>query len=437
MGGLGAWLKQAEPVLRRSRAGVVTERGRHPWPSLLARAERLAAGLPDAPYGWVVPADGGERSIVGLLALGLLGPAPRWVLGDPAAWAADGHKPLGDGELTAAGPQAAPPPEVAGPTYATASSGTTGQPKLLFGRPHAIPSAVRLYADGMPEYAAAEVFATCSAIDFAAAFYMVAAPAMTLGRDLVLFRPGSWATAVPELAGRPGVCLAPPALAALGARTAAGRHDFRGTSFVPAGGGLTPERAGRIRAGFPGCDFLTMLGSTETGLVTVGRTVRADGHVGAPLPGKPVWLEDVGPDGVGTLWTRGPDTRFAVTGGRLTTGPDGAVTTGDLAHRADGGGGFVLDGRADDLVKVDGVSVYPREITAAVRALPGVRDASVSVDRSRTGDRLTVIVMGTDAVTEDRVRDACARLPVPVTPHRVLCRPADETAYDARGKVLR
>jgi acyl-coenzyme A synthetase/AMP-(fatty) acid ligase len=285
----------------------------------------------------------------------------------------------------------------------------------------------------MPEYAAAEVFATCSAIDFAAAFCMVVAPAVLLGRDLVLFRPSRWQTALPELAGRPGVCLAPPALAVLGARTAAGRTGFFGTSFVPAGGGLTPQRAARISAGFPGCGFLTMLGSTETGLLTVGREVRDDGHVGAPLPGKPVWLEDIGPDGVGTLWTRGPDTRFAVTGGTLAIRPDGAVSTGDLAHRTDGG--FVLDGRKDDLVKIDGVSVYPREVIAAVRALPGAVDASVSVDRSGAADRVTVVAVGD--VTEEQVRDACRRLPTPVTPHRVVCRPADQAAYDARGKVLR
>ncbi|GLF96715.1 class I adenylate-forming enzyme family protein [Streptomyces yaizuensis] len=434
MGGPGGWLSHSVPVLRDSPAGVVTERGRFPWPELLERANALAAALPAAPYGWVVPPDGGERSVVGLLALGLLESAPRWLLGDPARWGAAGAAAAPDGGLVPAGPSAVPPPQVEGPTYATASSGTTGVPKLLFGRPHTVPDAVGLYAAGLPEYASAEVFATCSAIDFAAAFYMVAAPALVLGRDLVLFRPGSWETAVPELAGRPGVCLAPPAVAVLGARAAGGRYACRETWFVPAGGGLTPARADRIATGFPGARFLTMLGSTETGLLTADREVRDDGRVGAPIPGKPVWLEDVGPDGVGTLWTRGPDTRFAVTGGRLTARPDGSVTTGDLAHRTEDGH-YVLDGRADDLVKVDGVSVYPRQITAAVRALPGAVDASVTVDRSRATDRVTVVVVGD--VTEEQVLDACRRLPTPVLPHRVVRRPADQAAYDARGKVLR
>ncbi|MET7640223.1 AMP-binding protein [Streptomyces sp. NPDC005438] len=433
MGDLGAWLKHAEPMLHETRAGVVTERGRFSWSALLEKAQRIAAELPDPPHGWVVPGDGGERSIVALLALGLREPSPRWVLGDPASWCADGAVTAADGALTAAGAHTAPPSDIDGPTYATASSGSTGRPKLLFGRPHRMPSAVELYVDDIPEYASAEVFATSAAIDFAAAFYMVVAPAMMLGRDLVLFRPRSWQVAIPELAGRPGVCLAPPAITVLGARVAAGRRSFRETWFVPAGGGLTVERAEHISAGFPGSDLLTMLGSTETGILTLDRGVRDDGYVGSPLPGKPVWLENVGPDGVGTLWTKGPDTRFAATREELTARADGAVSAGDLAHAA--GEGFVLDGRTEDLVKVDGVSVYPREITTAVRALAGVEDASVSVERSRNADRVTVIAVGD--VSEKRVREACRRLPTPVTPHRVVCRPADKAAYDARGKVLR
>ncbi len=433
MGDVEPWLSQARDTLRRNDSGLVTERGRTPWRDLLAAAERVAADLPPAPHGWVVPADGTERSVVGLLAVGLARPAPRWVLGDPARWAV---APPSTVDLVPAGPAAAPPVGVDGPTYATATSGTTGAPKLLFGRPEALVDAVRLYAAGMPEYAAAEVFAACSSIDFAAGFYMIVAPALVLGRDLVLFRPSRWDLAADELAGRPGVCLAAASLAAAGARTVAPGRRYRDTWFVPAGGGLTTERAERITAGFTGCGFLTMLGSTETGLLTVDREVRQDGHVGWPLPGKPVWLRDLGPDGVGTLWTKGPDTRFAATGGELLTGPDGAVSTGDLAHHhADGG--FVLDGRADQLVKVDGVSVYPRQIVGAVRAIPGVVDATVSVDRSAAVDRITVVAVGeAGAVTEEQVRRACAVLPTPLVPHRVHCRTADGSAVSDRGKVL-
>ncbi|WP_329061010.1 class I adenylate-forming enzyme family protein [Amycolatopsis sp. NBC_01480] len=430
MGEPQPWLSGAAEALATTRAGLLTEHGRYGWPELLAQARVLAADLPPAPHGWVVPSDGSVRSVIGLLAVGLADPAPRWVLGDPGRW---GAGPALDETLWPAAASCVPPDPVQGPSYATATSGTTGEPRLLFGAPAALPEAVRLYTDGMPEYAGAEVFAACSALDFAAAFYMTVIPAVLLARDLVLFAPHRWDLAAGALDGRAGICLAAPVLAALGGR-AAGGGDYRGLSVVPAGGGLTAGRAERISAGFTGCSFLSMLGSTETGLLTVGREVREDGHVGSPLPGKPVWLTDIGGDGVGTLWTKGPDTRLAASDGRLLRDSDGAVSTGDLAHLDAAGTGYFLDGRSDDLIKVDGVSVYPNSVAAAVRALPGVLDAAVSVDRDGPADRIVVKVVG--ETTEDRVRATCGALPQPVVPHRVTITAGEAAAYSERGKVL-
>lgn len=424
-----------EPWLTRddragTTAGLVTEQGRIPWRDLVRRARELAAELPTGVAGWVVPADRTDRTVLGVLALGLADPAPSWVLGDPARWAVPGVAPYAG--LLYPISTGATLPDDGTPTYATATSGSTGRPRLLFGRPHRFTAVVDQYVAGLPEFGSAEVFATCLQLDFAAAFYLMLLPAMVLGRDLVLFRPGDWALAARELAGRGGVCLAPPALQVLGARLAGGSTDYRRTSFVPAGGGLTVRRAERIVSGFRGCRFLVLLGSTEAGLVTATRVVRDDGYVGMPLPGKPVWLSDVADDGVGTVWTRGPDTRFAVIGGELMTGEDGAVSAGDLAHRALSGG-YVLDGRRIDLLKVDGVSVYPNRIAAAVRGLPGVEDVLVTVDRRGALDRLVVVVVGDS--DEDQVRAACASLPEPVVPQQVICRPSNEDAYTERGKV--
>ncbi|WP_431910799.1 AMP-binding protein [Micromonospora carbonacea] len=431
MGQREAWLTGLPQAGTEGRGGVVTRSGRAGWDGLLAQARRLAADLPGTGVGgWVVPADRGVRTVLGLLVLGLATPAPSWVLGDPASWAepdAPGYADL----LFPAASHAAAPPGASGATYATATSGSTGTPRLLFGHVGNLAPAVRLYTDELPEFAAAEAFVTCSPPDFAAAFYLMLLPALVLRRDLVLFRPSDWPFAAAELAGRPTVCLAPPALQVQGARCGRPGASYRDTWFVPAGGGMTLRRADRVAAGFPGCRFLTILGSTETGLLTVSRQVRDDGYVGRPLAGKPVWLDGIAPDGVGTLWTRGPDTRFAARGGQLMTGPDGAVSTGDLAHPTPDGG-YVLDGRQGELVKVDGVSVYPNRIAEALRRLPGVDDVAVTVDRTGAADRLVLTVVGT--ADEAAVRAACAALPQPIVPHRVRCR-ADARAYTDRGKV--
>lgn len=264
---------------------------------------------------------------------------------------------------------------------------------MLYGRPDTLCDAVRLYADGMAEYADAELFAACGESDFATAFHLIVLPALVLGRDLMLFQPRQWHSAATAFDGRSTVCLTTPSLALIGARVVPTGKDYSGVCFVPSADGLTVERAERVAAGFPGCAFLNTLGSAETGLLTVSREVRDDGVVGEPLPGKRGWLRDIDEHGVGTLWTAGPDTRIAATGGTLTRAEDGAVSSGHLAHTTPDGG-FVLDGRADAPVRIDGVSVDPAEVVATLRGIRGVVDASVSVDRSGPDNRVTVVAVG-------------------------------------------
>jgi len=56
---------------------------------------------------------------------------------------------------------------------------------------------------------------------------------------------------------------------------------------------------------------------------------------------------------------------------------DGFYPTGDLG-RLDGEGYLWFDGRADDMFKVKGATVYPAEVERAVRAVDGVRQAHVT-----------------------------------------------------------
>ena len=430
MGGNAGWLTETTPVWQRTGAGVIDGDERIPWREVLTRAQNLADQLPRTPHGWVVPGDASVTSVIGMLAAGLAANTTRWMVGAPPVWATD--KSWGE-HLWEAGPQCDPPPGTEGTTYATSTSGSTGRPKLLFGRPESLPAAVELYDRAILGYEGAEVFAACGGFDFTGVFLLVLLPAMLTGRDLLLFRPNRWDTAAQHLAGRPGVLFASAALTAFGAPAGEGR-DFSQTVVIPAAGGLTADRAERISAGFRGCQFLNLLGATEAGIIATTTDVDRLEYVGHALAGKEVWLEDIASDGVGRMWAKGPDARFVSSDGRLNVRPDGAVTWGDLAHVDPRRGGYVLNGREDHLIKVDGVTVYPNEAVAALRAIPGVLDARVSVDRTGAADRLTVMVIGD--VGEAEVRQACAAAPVPITPYRVVIHASDREAFNERGKVV-
>ena len=75
--------------------------------------------------------------------------------------------------------------------------------------------------------------------------------------------------------------------------------------------------------------------------------------------------------------------------------PDGWFDTGDMGHIDDAG--FVwFAGRADDMVKIGGASVYPGEVEAALQSIPGVARAFV-----------------TDLVIDGRTMIGAAVLPAP------------------------
>ena len=63
---------------------------------------------------------------------------------------------------------------------------------------------------------------------------------------------------------------------------------------------------------------------------------------------------------------------------------DGYYPTGDLGH-LDADGFLFFDGRADDMFKVSGATVYPGEVEAALGAVPGVRAAFVANVGGRVG----------------------------------------------------
>ena len=80
----------------------------------------------------------------------------------------------------------------------------------------------------------------------------------------------------------------------------------------------------------------------------------------------------------------------------------GWFITGDIGH-VNAAGAVHLLGRADDMMIIDGVNIYPAEIERVIEQLPGVKEVAVTALYSELGqDRIVAFV----------VREAPLRLPL-------------------------
>ena len=115
---------------------------------------------------------------------------------------------------------------------------------------------------------------------------------------------------------------------------------------------------------------------------------------------------------------------------------DGFYRTGDLGI-LDADGYLFYAGRTDDMFKVSGATVYPTEVEAALRTIPGVAQAYVTNLTEPTGELVGAAVVTRAAMTvADLDREARARLSSFKVPKRwvLLGSPADVPTM-ATGKV--
>jgi acyl-CoA synthetase (AMP-forming)/AMP-acid ligase II len=129
------------------------------------------------------------------------------------------------------------------------------------------------------------------------------------------------------------------------------------------------------------------------------------GSCGKPFDGMEVRIVDpdtgqpVPTDTVGMIQIRGPHTlRGMCRHSRedLFT-PDGYYPTGDLGH-LDSNGFMFYHGRADDMFKVSGATVYPSEVEQALKTIDGVENALVTDVSGAVG----AVVIGDTTVEELR-----------------------------------
>ncbi len=153
-----------------------------------------------------------------------------------------------------------------------------------------------------------------------------------------------------------------------------------------------------------------------------------DLETGAPVPSGET----------GELQVRGPNLMRGICGrtrAEVFT-EDGFYPTGDVGH-LDADGFLFLTGRRDDMFKVRGATVYPSEVEAALRTIPGVGRALV-VDIAREGaPTVAAAVVLTDAgiTVDDLARETKTRLSSFKVPTRWLVVAPGDVPMTATGKV--
>jgi long-chain acyl-CoA synthetase len=108
------------------------------------------------------------------------------------------------------------------------------------------------------------------------------------------------------------------------------------------------------------------------------------GSIGRPIANVEVSIRDengveLGPNQTGEVCVRGGNVMLGYWGRPEETAKtlrDGWLYTGDIGHKDADGFGYITD-RKKDMLLVNGINVYPREIEEVIYQFPGIREAAV------------------------------------------------------------
>jgi long-chain acyl-CoA synthetase len=170
------------------------------------------------------------------------------------------------------------------------------------------------------------------------------------------------------------------------------------------------------------------------------------GSIGVPIPGVEMSVQDengrhLGVGEVGEICVRGGNVMQGYWNQPAETAQtlrDGWLFTGDVGFRDADGYYFITD-RKKDMLLVNGINVYPREIEEVLYQFPGVKEAAVvGMPDARKGEQPLAFISAADGVTIEeksilqflRSRLADYKLPRRVVVLQTLPR-------NATGKVLK
>lgn len=170
------------------------------------------------------------------------------------------------------------------------------------------------------------------------------------------------------------------------------------------------------------------------------------GSIGLPIPNVEMSVQDeagamLGDDQTGEICVRGGNVMAGYWNKPEETANairNGWLLTGDIGHRASDGYFHITD-RKKDMLLVNGINVYPREIEEILYKFPGVKEASViGIPDARKGEQPLAFVVPAEGVTIDEkallqfVREKLADYKVPRHARFLSALPRNAT-----GKVLK
>jgi len=170
------------------------------------------------------------------------------------------------------------------------------------------------------------------------------------------------------------------------------------------------------------------------------------GSIGVPIPGVEISVQN----DAGEILHAGQVGEICVRGGNVMQGywnqpeetakaiRNGWLLTGDIGYRDLDGYYFITD-RKKDMLLVNGINVYPREIEEVIYQFPGVKEAAV-IGRPdpRKGEQPVAFVAPNDGVTLDQwalLRFLRCKLADYKVPRRVRILPA--LPRNSTGKILK
>ncbi|AKT36153.1 AMP-dependent synthetase [Chondromyces crocatus] len=225
-------------------------------------------------------------------------------------------------------------------------------------------------------------------------------------------------------------------------------HDALGGNvrYLISGGAALPKDTAEVFSGL-GLHLSEGYGLTEASpVLTVAKASARSraGHVGKPIPGVSIKIQNPDASGVGEVYARGPNVMKGYFGNSEATSQaidgDGWLHTGDLG-KLDKRGQLVIVGRAKEvIVSANGENVYPDDVENLLGKPEQVKElVIVGIDDPRGGERVACLAVpepltegeGAAARTERRekalaaLREAIQKLPKAVQPSVVHLYDAD------------